>query len=116
MARAAAGVAQSISEKVKVEPLPTSLVTNFAAVQFDEFAGQRETKTRALGFGGRPLAHLAKLLEHRSAVFGGDPDTRVGDTNLDPAGNRFRAHRDPSAVGRELHRDYGVERRRTLFR
>ena len=76
-----------MSENVKVEPLPTSLVTPILPPCNSTNLRASATKTRALGFGGRPLAHLAKLLEHRSAVFGGDPDTRVGDADLDAAGN-----------------------------
>src|SRR6476661_5822206 len=77
---------------------------DFASVQFDEFTRERETQARALGFGIRLQADLAKFFEHRRAVFRGDADAGVGDADLDAAGNRIRCNGNPPAVWRELHR------------
>src|SRR5215203_3320668 len=76
-----------------------------AAVQFNEFAGQREPQASPFRFLRVVGADLAEFLEYRCAVVGSDADSRIGDADFDHVVDGQGGNADASAFWRKF---YGV--------
>src|SRR4029079_7442021 len=73
-------------------------------MELDEPPRERKTQPGALGRSGRRSAGLLELLEDPLLVRRRDPDTRVGDRDLDDPVVTARDDMNPPTRGLELHR------------
>src|SRR5919106_6235792 len=101
--RAAASAGGGDGEGERRAASDPTLDPDGAAVELHELPTKGEPQTSPLVL-GRAGADLAKLLEDRILVLGGDADAGIADRDLDRAVCRHRPNVDPAARRRELDR------------
>src|SRR5690349_13564164 len=85
-------------------PAQLALDPDPAPVQLDELLRQGQPEAGALLLPRLVAPHLAKLLEDSRLVFGGNPDTGIGDRGLDQAVLPASLQADPAPLRGELDR------------